>query len=206
MTATYPAFDGTQVCAQVDPELFFPERAGVAEEVWATDLCKGCEWRDQCLAYGLTHDVGGVWGGTSEQERKAIRRRAGITPVRLELSDTAIRLERMRAMRAAGLSTGEIAMRVGVTARSVTRSIGPMEPAERLMPPAQPREGCTTCARRRSALTISQRNLEGLARKVAAKPDDTWLRTLLEKAKANREKDRIVLDHHLGECEGAGAA
>lgn len=76
-----PFFDGTQVCAQVDPEQFFPENGGHADA--AKELCTTCEFRAACLAYALNEringmPISGIWGGTSEPQRRALRR-AGIT-------------------------------------------------------------------------------------------------------------------------------
>lgn len=65
------------LCAQTGPELFFPEPGSSTRE--AKFLCGMCEGREACLEYALTHDERfGVWGGLSEQERYALkRRRAG---------------------------------------------------------------------------------------------------------------------------------
>ncbi len=82
-TAPYPKFDGSQICAQVDPEIFFPDPdfpTGVSP-LTAKALCLGCDFRTQCLSYALTHDVIGVWGGTTGIERRRLRRRYNILPV-----------------------------------------------------------------------------------------------------------------------------
>lgn len=67
----------TALCAQTGPELFFPEPGSSTRE--AKFLCGMCEGRVACLEYALRHDERfGVWGGLSEQERYALkRRRAG---------------------------------------------------------------------------------------------------------------------------------
>ena len=81
MKITAPAFDGTQPCAQVDPELFFPEGATTAH-VYAkkiiTPICNSCEFQEPCLEYALHSDVSGLWAGTTENDRKKIRQRTGI--------------------------------------------------------------------------------------------------------------------------------
>ncbi|WP_228973795.1 WhiB family transcriptional regulator [Streptomyces sp. DH12] len=65
----------TALCAQTGPELFFPEPGSSTRE--AKMLCGICEGREACLEYALAHDERfGVWGGLSEQERYALRRRA----------------------------------------------------------------------------------------------------------------------------------
>ena len=60
-------------CQFADPDLFFPISssgpAGV-QVAQAKAICAGCPVRQQCLAFALrTHQVHGVWGGLSEQER-----------------------------------------------------------------------------------------------------------------------------------------
>lgn len=62
-------------CLGVDPELFFPERGASTREAKA--VCKGCVVREACLAYALRRgERHGVWGGTSERERRRLRRAA----------------------------------------------------------------------------------------------------------------------------------
>jgi WhiB family redox-sensing transcriptional regulator len=64
------------LCAQTDPEAFFPEKGGSTRE--AKRICSGCEVRSECLDYALAHDERfGIWGGLSERERRRLRRRAG---------------------------------------------------------------------------------------------------------------------------------
>lgn len=65
-------------CKDEDPELFFPiGTSGPALEQIerARAICLECEVRQQCLEWALaTGQDAGVWGGTSEEERKEIRR------------------------------------------------------------------------------------------------------------------------------------
>jgi WhiB family transcriptional regulator, redox-sensing transcriptional regulator len=60
-------------CQSADPDLFFPiSSAGrsTAQVVQAKSICAGCQVRRDCLAFALrTHQLHGVWGGLSEQER-----------------------------------------------------------------------------------------------------------------------------------------
>ena len=61
------------LCAQTDPEAFFPEKGGSTRE--AKRICLGCEVRDNCLEYALAHDERfGIWGGLSERERRRLKR------------------------------------------------------------------------------------------------------------------------------------
>lgn len=61
------------LCAQTDPEAFFPEKGGSTRE--AKKICLGCEVRAECLEYALGHDERfGIWGGLSERERRRLKR------------------------------------------------------------------------------------------------------------------------------------
>jgi WhiB family redox-sensing transcriptional regulator len=58
-------------CRGLDPNLFLPERGDRNHE--AVAVCHGCEVREACLEYAIEHRAAGVWGGTSERERRRIR-------------------------------------------------------------------------------------------------------------------------------------
>ncbi len=61
------------LCAQTDPEAFFPEKGGSTRE--AKRICVGCEVKSECLEYALAHDERfGIWGGLSERERRRLKR------------------------------------------------------------------------------------------------------------------------------------
>ncbi len=61
------------LCAQTDPESFFPEKGGSTRE--AKRICTGCEVRDECLEFALANDERfGIWGGLSERERRRLKR------------------------------------------------------------------------------------------------------------------------------------
>jgi WhiB family transcriptional regulator, redox-sensing transcriptional regulator len=63
------------LCAQTDPEAFFPEKGGSTRE--AKKVCIGCDVRGECLEYALAHDERfGIWGGLSERERRKLKKRA----------------------------------------------------------------------------------------------------------------------------------
>ncbi len=60
------------LCAQTDPEAFFPEKGGSTKE--AKRVCMACEVRAECLDYALANHIrDGIWGGKSERERRQIR-------------------------------------------------------------------------------------------------------------------------------------
>lgn len=66
-------------CRDVDPELFFPiGNTGPAlmqiEE--AKQVCRSCSAVESCLKWALeSGQDAGVWGGLSEDERRALKRR-----------------------------------------------------------------------------------------------------------------------------------
>lgn len=63
------------LCAQTDPEAFFPEKGGSTRE--AKRVCASCDVRSECLEYALGNDERfGIWGGLSERERRKLKRRA----------------------------------------------------------------------------------------------------------------------------------
>ena len=63
------------LCAQTDPEAFFPEKGGSTRE--AKKVCLSCDVRTQCLEYALANDERfGIWGGLSERERRRLKKRA----------------------------------------------------------------------------------------------------------------------------------
>ena len=63
------------LCAETDPEAFFPEKGGSTRE--AKKICTGCEVKRECLEFALSNDERfGIWGGLSERERRRLRRRA----------------------------------------------------------------------------------------------------------------------------------
>lgn len=67
------------ICAQTDPEAFYPEKGGSTKE--AKKICRGCEVRQECLDYALDHDERfGIWGGYSERERRRLKRGEDVTP------------------------------------------------------------------------------------------------------------------------------
>ena len=62
------------LCRQVPPSTFFPND-GVGVEV-ARRICADCPVKASCLEYALRNGIDhGVWGGTSERERRRIARR-----------------------------------------------------------------------------------------------------------------------------------
>lgn len=66
-------------CRDSDPELHFPigtSGPALIQAEQAKAVCRPCPVRDQCLQWALeTRTDYGVWGGMTEDERRAIHRR-----------------------------------------------------------------------------------------------------------------------------------
>jgi WhiB family redox-sensing transcriptional regulator len=60
-------------CSGMDPALFYPERG--EEVATAKAVCAVCPVQAECLAAGL-YEKFGIWGGTSERERRKLRHTA----------------------------------------------------------------------------------------------------------------------------------
>jgi WhiB family transcriptional regulator, redox-sensing transcriptional regulator len=65
-------------CQRADPELFFPisgAGTGTTDVARAKAICACCAVRPNCLEYALgSGQVHGIWGGTSEEERRSLVR------------------------------------------------------------------------------------------------------------------------------------
>ena len=65
-------------CRDTDPDLFFPvgTTGPAIEQIEnAKAVCRMCDVQKTCLEYALvTNQDSGIWGGTSEEERRPPRR------------------------------------------------------------------------------------------------------------------------------------
>ena len=65
-------------CREEDPELFFPigtTGPALLQVEQAKAVCQGCAVIDDCLSWAMeSGQDSGVWGGTSEEERFALKR------------------------------------------------------------------------------------------------------------------------------------
>lgn len=62
-------------CAGVPVEAFFPHKTVREVPALIERVCVSCPVRGSCLAEALLFHEKGVWGGTTEVQRKALRRR-----------------------------------------------------------------------------------------------------------------------------------
>lgn len=58
-----------------DPDIFFPEHDSPSYTLFGRSFCGPCPVRVECLAYAMACDMSGVWGGTSEAERRSLKRK-----------------------------------------------------------------------------------------------------------------------------------
>jgi WhiB family redox-sensing transcriptional regulator len=71
-------------CMGVDPDLFFPERGESVKE--AKEVCATCIVKQRCLEYALdNNEKFGIWGGSSERERRRMRKQRALNKVKPEI-------------------------------------------------------------------------------------------------------------------------
>lgn len=65
-------------CRSIDPDLFFPvgtTGSALVQIETAKAVCEACDAQPACLEFALaTNQESGVWGGTSEEERRKLRK------------------------------------------------------------------------------------------------------------------------------------
>jgi WhiB family redox-sensing transcriptional regulator len=65
-------------CRDTDPDLFFPVGTtgpAIEQIETAKAVCRTCDVQQACLQFALsTNQDSGIWGGTSEEERRVLRR------------------------------------------------------------------------------------------------------------------------------------
>ena len=61
-------------CRGLDPDQFFVR--GASQSRKAVKVCQRCTVRSECLDYAVENQIDfGVWGGLTERQRRALRRR-----------------------------------------------------------------------------------------------------------------------------------
>ena len=102
-------------CAEIeDLDYFFPE--GKVQEAERLPnlrrICAGCIERKECLAYAIKEEIPhGIWGGKTPSERGQ----------NLKRDELRIRNERVVKLRDQGISTDEIARKVGIRVTQIYR-------------------------------------------------------------------------------------
>lgn len=78
-----PKFDkyGPTPCSKVDdPDMFTPDMdvpGSLAKANQAKKICATCPYLAECLAYAMSTPQEGIWGGTSANERRKMKRNLG---------------------------------------------------------------------------------------------------------------------------------
>jgi WhiB family redox-sensing transcriptional regulator len=78
--------EGEPPCSEADPDSFFPQEqefngvlisSNYRDEKGAKAVCEGCPYKARCLQFAISQrgEVEGIWGGTTENERRLMRRR-----------------------------------------------------------------------------------------------------------------------------------
>jgi len=68
-----PDWRALALCAETDPEAFFPEKGGSSAAARA--VCQRCPVTGDCLRWALDHNIQfGVWGGLTDRARRRMRR------------------------------------------------------------------------------------------------------------------------------------
>lgn len=98
----YPHFDGTQACQNptAAAALAFSGAVG-ADASPALALCAVCPFVDECRDWALVHDVYGVWGGTTEDDRAEIRAQTSLpipASVTAQLDDLVLAMRATRVV------------------------------------------------------------------------------------------------------------
>ncbi len=72
------AWRSRSLCRDSNPDLFFPIGAtglAVDQIEAAKEICAVCEVSAECLEFALaTNQEAGIWGGTTEEERRVLRK------------------------------------------------------------------------------------------------------------------------------------
>ncbi|MGL4174308.1 MAG: WhiB family transcriptional regulator [Actinomycetota bacterium] len=81
-----PSWHASALCAQTDPEVFFPEKG--ASSAAARRVCAVCPVELECRAEAMDRrEPFGVWGGTTEADRRRLRRQARLDQARASEGD-----------------------------------------------------------------------------------------------------------------------
>jgi WhiB family redox-sensing transcriptional regulator len=73
-----PEWTRKALCAEVDPEIFFPDKGERTAHV--KQICKACIVKVECLEYSIQNNERfGVWGGLTEHDRRKVRARKKVS-------------------------------------------------------------------------------------------------------------------------------
>lgn len=120
--APLPRYTGTEPCTRFPVDMFFPGTARHPRDYsYPKAVCFSCRVRNECLAYALTNDVKGVWGGTTDKDRAVIRQAMGAVPHIVDLREEATLRYRIDELDDGTRSSNDIARELRCSARTVDR-------------------------------------------------------------------------------------
>ncbi|MCI2423974.1 WhiB family transcriptional regulator [Saccharopolyspora sp. K220] len=90
-------FGAALECAETDPEVFFPEPGQTHLVVKAKAICAVCPVIDSCREVAIRRGEHGIWGGTTESERRTIRQWRRLAAVEGDANEVAAAAERALA-------------------------------------------------------------------------------------------------------------
>jgi WhiB family redox-sensing transcriptional regulator len=74
-----PTWQSHGACKGSDPDQYFPHPyVSHAQIVSIRAVCEACPVRRECADWGIHHEQLGIWGGTTDRQRREIRRKLGI--------------------------------------------------------------------------------------------------------------------------------
>ena len=132
------AWRDAAACTATDPELFFPigtSGPALAQTAKALQICRGCPARHACLEWAIQTGADfGIWGGLTEDERRALQRRRRRTG-RAATDSTQKAADRDRSLRALDAAINHV--------RANSQPTRPMPPTGTSIPPdrAVPNKG-----------------------------------------------------------------
>jgi WhiB family redox-sensing transcriptional regulator len=103
-------------CRGADTNLFYPTDVGRHVDRKAKQNCEGCPVIAECLDWALRHGEHGIWGGTTDNERKRLRRNIGVRVQRITYV-----IHGTEAAAAAHRRAGEVPCRSCATAANLAR-------------------------------------------------------------------------------------
>ena len=73
------------ICNAGFPDWWFPDkRTPKSETQHAINICNRCPVLEQCFQYAMRVDVEGIWGATTYEQRRTMRRRLGMRAIKNE--------------------------------------------------------------------------------------------------------------------------
>lgn len=79
-----PAWMQQGLCREADPDLFFPEPGENQKGTRAKAICRQCPVAKECLAHVLANPAYGIWGATTEKERRQRGHRIQPEPLKFD--------------------------------------------------------------------------------------------------------------------------